>query len=126
MDLVRIHAEYNAARQQFSYVELHPTAQGSVFAKVALQPTSQQFYIAAVYFPADYPNSMPQVFIEKPVIDAFSPHKYKNGNICFLHPSMWNPGAHDLKFVIARTAKWLSKYEIWKQTRRWPGAQVAH
>lgn len=125
MNLARIQAEYAVARQQFSYVELYPTPQGSVYAKAALQPTSQQFYIAAVYFSSDYPNSMPRVYIEKPALDA-SPHKYKDGNICFLHPSMWNPGVHDLKFVIARTAKWLSKYEIWKQSGRWPGAQLAH
>ncbi|HVA65321.1 MAG TPA: hypothetical protein VNK24_00160 [Elusimicrobiota bacterium] len=126
MDLVRIQAEYTAARQQFSYVELHPTTQGSVFAKAALQPTPQQFYVVAVHFPNDYPNSMPRVYVQKPTIDSASPHQYKEGHICFLHPSMWNPGVHDLKFVIARTAKWLSKYEIWKQSRRWPGASVAH
>lgn len=126
MNLARIHAEFGIARQQFSYVELYPTAEGTVYAKAALQPTAQQLYIAAVRFPADYPNSMPRVYIEKPVIDSSSPHQYKDGNICFLHPTMWNPGVHDLKFVIARTAKWLSKYEIWKQSRRWPGAQLAH
>ena len=125
MDLTRINNEFYQAKKQFSYVELHPTSDGNVYAKTALQP-SDQFYIASIHFPNNYPNSMPRVFINKPTVDNASPHQYNTGNICYLHSTMWNPGIHTLSFVIARTAKWLSKYEIWKLKKIWPGAGIAH
>jgi hypothetical protein len=32
----------------------------------------------------------------------------------------------NLTFVIKRAAKWLSKYEVWRQRGRWPGASIKH
>ena len=93
-------------------------------ALVALQP-SRRIYTLAVNFPDTYPYSMPKVFIRKPAL-KHSPHRFHNDQICYLHPSMWNPGRHDLIFVIARAAKWLSKYEIYRTTLRWPGAGLDH
>lgn len=125
MNITRIQNEFNEARQYFSYIELHPTAEGNVYVKAALQPSSQQYYVISIYFPDNYPNEMPSVYIIKPVV-AVSPHRYNKGNICYLHPTMWNPGTHNLLFVIQRAAKWLCKYEIWKRNNVWPGAQIKH
>ncbi len=125
MDLSRIKTEFDFAKQYFSVLELHQTAQGKLYVKTALQPSSQQCYFVSIYFPDSYPNAMPTVYVNRPVIDS-APHRYNKGNICYLHPTMWNPGVHNLKFVILRTAKWLSKYEIWKQKRSWPGAEIGH
>lgn len=125
MDISRIQNEFNDARRYFSNMELYPTTDGKVYVKTALQPTSQQFYIISIYFPDSYPSEMPSVYIIKPAIDS-SPHRYNKGNICYLHPTMWNPGIHNLSFVVQRTAKWLGKYEIWKRNRIWPGAEIKH
>jgi len=125
MNILRIQNEFNQARQYFSYIEIHPTTDGKVFVKAALQPSSQQYYVVAIYFPDNYPNEMPRVYVTKPVIDS-APHRYNQGNICYLHPTMWNPGVHNLRFVIERAAKWLAKYEIWKRNRVWPGAEIKH
>jgi ubiquitin-protein ligase len=125
MNILRIQNEFNQARQYFSYLELHPTMDGKVFVKAALQPSSQQYYVVAIYFPDNYPIEMPRVYVTKPVIDL-APHRYNQGNICYLHPTMWNPGVHNLRFVIERTAKWLAKYEVWKRSRVWPGAEIKH
>ncbi|NQU03520.1 MAG: hypothetical protein HQ589_05170 [Syntrophaceae bacterium] len=124
MNLVRIYAEFNRAKQQFSHVEMYKTSDGNVFVKAALQPSSQ-VYIVSIYFSEAYPNRMPHVYITKPTIEI-ARHRYKEGHICYLHPSMWNPGIHDLSFVIARAAKWLSKHEIWKRRGVWPGAEIKH
>lgn len=124
MNIARIQSEFNHARAYFDYLELHPTFDGKVYVKVALQPSSQ-LYIAEINFPDNYSVEMPKVYIRKPVIES-SPHRYNSGNICYLHPSMWNPGSHNLLFVIERTAKWLGKYEVWKRTRTWPGAEIRH
>lgn len=124
MDLVRIRRDVAAAQERFDYVETHRTDSGGVMALIALQ-TARKLYTLAVTFPDSYPNSMPQVFVRKPALES-SPHRYPDNQICYLHPTMWNPGRHDLTFVIARAAKWLSKYEVYRQTGAWPGAGINH
>ena len=125
MNISKIQSEFNDARTYFSYIELYPTSDGKVFVKVALQPSVNQFYVVSIHFPDSYPIEMPTVYIDKPIIES-APHRYKVGNICYLHPTMWNPGSHNLIFVIQRAAKWLGKYEIWKRNHVWPGAEIKH
>ena len=124
MSLARIRREIAAAQQYFDYVEGHPTVEGGVMALIALE-TSRHVYILAVSFPESFPNAMPEVDVRKPAL-ASSPHRYRDNRICYLHPRMWNPGRHDLTFVIQRAAKWLAKYEVYQQTGVWPGAGIAH
>jgi ubiquitin-protein ligase len=124
MDVDRIRREFAEALRSFAYVELHPTYDGKVYAKAALQ-TPSQMYILSIRFPENYPNEMPRVSVDAPTINS-APHRYSNGILCYLHPTMWNPGVHNLSFVIARAAKWLSKYEVWTRTGKWPGAQISH
>lgn len=125
VDTSRIQREFAEAQKTFAYLELHPTTDGKVFAKTALQ-TSVRMYVLSIKFPDNYPNEMPRVYVDTPAIVS-APHRYKNGNICYLHPSMWNPGIHQLSFVIARAAKWLNKYEVWRTNGGiWPGAEIKH
>ena len=124
MNVVRVQREIAAASQYFDYVEGHPTVEGGVMALIALQ-TSNSTYTLGVSFPETYPNGMPEVHVRKPKLKS-SPHQYPNDRICYLHPHMWNPGRHDLMFVIQRAAKWLTKYEIYRQTGKWPGAGIDH
>jgi ubiquitin-protein ligase len=125
MDTNRIRRELTEAQDRFSRVELYPTIDGKVFVKTALQTVNQTTYVVSIRFPDNYPNEMPRVSVDAPII-ATAPHRYQNGLICYLHPSMWNPGVHNLTFVIARAAKWLNKFEIWKTRGQWPGAQIKH
>ena len=125
MDLTRIQKELAEAQRTFSLVELRPTTDGKVFAKTGLQTVTGNYYVLSIRFPDTYPNEMPRVYIDAPSVTK-APHKYKPGNICYLHPTMWNPGLHDLKFVIGRAAKWLNKYEIWRTKGSWPGAELKH
>ncbi len=123
MDINRIKREFLEAQRNFHHLELHPTVDGQVYLKAALQ-AADQMYILSVRF-SGYPNEMPRVFIDAPIVTA-APHKYQNGNICYLHPTMWNPGIHNISFVMARAAKWLNKYEVWKRQGKWPGAEIKH
>ena len=91
---------------------------------VALQ-TIRRYYTLKIVFPDAYPNLMPEVYVRKPTLEP-SPHCYNHNQICYMHPRMWNPGRHDLTFVIQRAAKWLSKYEVYRVSGRWPGAGIAH
>ena len=124
MNLHRIRLEIAQAQKYFDYVESHPTVEGGIMSLIALQ-TSRQIYTLAVSFPSSYPNRMPEVHVRKPALQ-WSPHRYPNNQICYLHPHMWNPGRHDLTFVIARAAKWLAKYEVFQKTGKWPGAWIGH
>ena len=125
MDIQRIHREVAQAIAAFALVEAYPTSNGGVFVKAAFQTAAGNAYVAAVYF-TNYPSQMPTVFITKPNLHSACPHQYREGNICYLHPNMWNPGLHDLCFVLKRTAKWLSKYEVWRVKGNWPGAEIRH
>jgi ubiquitin-protein ligase len=124
VDISRIQREFSEAQRIFAFLELHPTTDGKVYAKTALQ-TPSQMYVLSIKFPDNYPNEMPRVIVDAPTITN-APHRYQPGHICYLHPSMWNPGIHNLSFVIARAAKWLNKYEVWKTRGKWPGAQILH
>lgn len=124
MDVNRIRREFFEAQKTFVYLELHPTIDGKVYARTVLQ-TAAGMYVLSIKFPETYPNEMPRVFVDAPAIRT-APHRYQTGNLCYLHPSMWNPGVHGLKFVIARAAKWLNKYEVWRQRGKWPGAEIKH
>ncbi len=124
MNLLRIQRDIANAQAQFDFVEEHPTSQGGVMALVALQ-TSQRYYTLAVTFPYAYPNVMPTVSIRTPTLKP-SLHLYSQDQICYMHPRMWNPGRHNLTFVIQKAAKWLSKYEVYQAKGRWPGAGIDH
>jgi len=125
MDIYRIRSEVIQAAATFAFVELHPTNDGGVFVKAALQTSAGKAYFISIAF-LDYPNRMPQVFVTHPTLRP-NPHIYREGNICYLHPNMWNPGHHTLAFVLGRAAKWLNKYDVWVANGgKWPGAEVRH
>ncbi|MGD0154717.1 MAG: hypothetical protein ABSB50_01375 [Terracidiphilus sp.] len=124
MDFNRIQRETAEAQRTFAFLELRPTTDGKVYAKTALQ-TDAGTYVLSIRFPDSYPNEMPKVFVDAPVITN-APHRYQPGNICYMHPSMWNPGIHSLAFVLARAAKWLNKYDVWRVRGKWPGAEIRH
>ncbi len=127
MDLMRVRREVTEAQHHFSYVECHPTNEGSLYVLAALQTsTNKRPYTLAIAFPDTYPNALPSVRVRQPTLQSNAPHRYNSGDICYLHPSMWNPGRHTLTFVIARAAKWLNKYEVWLVSGVWPGAELKH
>ena len=124
MNTIRIQQDISQAQKYFDYVEGHPTRSGSVMVLVAIQ-TLQRYYTLEIVFPDAYPSAMPEVFVRKPTLKA-SPHQYEDNKICYMHPRMWNPGRHNLTYVIQRTAKWINKYEVYLACRRWPGVGMDH
>jgi len=124
VNVQRIYSEVREAAAKFALVEAHPTGDGGVFVKAGFQTSAGNTYFTKILFP-DYPAGMPRVYVTMPALQS-SPHRYTDGHICYLHPSMWNPGRHDLTFVLGRVAKWLNKYEVWRIRGRWPGAEIKH
>ena len=126
MDIQRIRREVTAAGTTFAWLEVRPTTDGlGVFVKAVLQTSASNTYVLTITFP-NYPNQMPKVAIAQPSVRWFTPHRYNDDSICYLHPSMWNPGRHDLKFVLAQAAVWLNKHEIFTHNGSWPGPGIAH
>jgi hypothetical protein len=126
MDKTRIYREFTEAERTFALLELRSTTDGAPFVRIALQTTNKKQYVSSIRFPDSYPNAMPRVYIDAPVI-SYAPHRYTDGNICYMHHAMWNPGLHNLTFVIGRAAKWLNKYEVWLNNGGvWPGAELQH
>jgi ubiquitin-protein ligase len=74
MNVERIRKEFADALKNFEYVELHPTYDGKVYARAALQ-TPSQMYVVSIRFPETYPNEMPRVSVDAPPI-AHAPHRY--------------------------------------------------
>jgi ubiquitin-protein ligase len=125
MDIQRIRAEVVQAAISFAWLEVRATTDGQgVFVKAAMQTTMSNVYALVINFP-NYPHQMPKVAVSQPTLRP-SPHKYNDDTICYLHPSLWNPGVHNLTFVLARAAKWLNKYEVYCAKGKWPGAQMKH
>lgn len=124
MSVSRIYSEVQAATAHFALVEVHPTSAGGVFVKAGFQTSAGNTYFTKILFP-NYPSGMPHVFVTTPSLGN-TPHRYTDGHLCYLHPNMWNPGKHNLTFVLGRVAKWLNKYEVWRVKGYWPGAEIKH
>ena len=124
MDVQRIHSEVRVASQHFPNIEAIPTTDGGVWVKACLQTSVGRIYMLGVYFDG-YPYEMPKVFVTKPTL-GYTIHIYNAGNICYMHPNVWNPGRHDLKHVLFQAAVWLNKYEVFQQRGKWPGPGISH
>ena len=125
MEVQRIYLELRQAAEHFPNLEALPTGDGGVYVKAALQTSAGKIYLLALQFQG-YPNEMPKVFITKPTLQAWK-HRYNTGNICYMHPNMWNPGRHNMKYVLMQVAVWLNKYDVFLQNGgNWPGPGIEH
>ena len=124
MNLQRIRSEIQEAIRHFPNIESYGTPDGGLYIKAALQTSVGQMYVLAVTF-VGYPSEMPKVKVITPAV-THTKHMYPGGNICYMHPNVWNPAKHDLQFVLAQTAVWLNKHEVYNRTGRWPGPGLAH
>jgi len=123
MNVARIQLEIRQAAEHFPNIESHATTDGGIYVKAALQTSVGQMYVVAVTF-VGYPSTMPRVTVIAPAVQ--NGHMYVAGHICFMHPSGWNPAKHDLKYVLAQTAVYLNKHEIYKVKGEWPGRSLPH
>lgn len=125
MNFERLKVDFANAAEQFAMVELRRRLDTSLFVKAALQTSAGNLYTVSIDL-QEYPSRMPSVTIDRPSLDYGTPHRYKDGRICYLHPKLWNPGIHNIRFVIFRIAKWLNKYEVWRHKSAWPGEEILH
>lgn len=124
MTVERIQWDIQRTMEHFPNIETHTTVGGSIYIKAVLQTSVGQMYVISVTFDG-YPSRMPTVTVISPVV-THSKHMYTSGDICYMHPSLWNPAKHDLIFALAQVAVWLNKHEVFKQKGVWPGLGLPH
>jgi len=73
-----------------------------------------------------FPYSLPSVVVVDYVIHPEAPHRYKDGSLCIMRVGQWR-FHFTVALVLAKTAIWLGKYEIWKRNgHHWPGRGQSH
>ncbi len=71
-----------------------------------------------ILLPHGYPNVAPKVYAS-PIADN-TPHRWQDGSLCiFGSIANWNPGKHNIIFLLTLTKKWLSNYDQWRKTGKW-------
>ena len=124
MNVLRVRTDIQQAVSHFPNIETHSTIDGGVYIKVLLQTSVGQMYVISVTF-VGYPSETPRVRVISPVV-THRKHMYDGGNICYMHPSLWNPAKHDITYVLAQTAVWLNKHEVYQTKGVWPGPGLVH
>lgn len=106
--------------RQFSFVR---DRHGEVYVTGALRTNAGKVYQIKIELPSDYPHSIPSI---SPVgWKAKCPHIYTAGNLCIMRPDQWRP-IFSLAFVVAKTAIWLNKYDVYRKKGYWPGNEQQH
>jgi hypothetical protein len=72
-----------------------------------------------IILPHGYPNVAPKVYVSPITTDT--PHRWQDGALCiFGAMTNWNPGKHNVAFVLTLARKWLSSYSEWREKGSWP------
>lgn len=73
-----------------------------------------------------YPFGLPKVFPKGWDVHPGVKHKYADGSLCIMRADQWKKH-FTVALVIAKTAIWLNKYELWKRnSQHWPGLEQRH
>jgi ubiquitin-protein ligase len=120
----RIHVEQQKLAERFPSVKLYRADDGEISARGVLRTNVGEVYGFQILLPRDYPHSIPTIF---PIgWDASScPHSYVAGNLCIMRPEQWRP-FYSLALVVAKTALWLNKFDVFRVRGYWPGNEQQH
>ncbi len=74
----------------------------------------------------NYPYALPKVFPKGWTVHPQVRHKYMDGSLCIMRSDQWRR-TFTVALVVAKTAIWLGKYELWKRNGQvWPGLEQKH
>jgi len=74
----------------------------------------------------NYPYSLPRIFPKGWTPNPATPHRFTDGSLCIMRSSQWRTH-FTIALVVAKTAIWLGKYEVWRRNgHTWPGLQQRH
>ena len=74
----------------------------------------------------NYPHALPEIYPKGWTIHPEIKHRFNNGSLCIMRSEKWRK-YFTIALVVAKTAIWLNKYEIWKRNgHHWPGLEQKH
>lgn len=73
----------------------------------------------------NFPFKKPIVRPKDWSIHPKAPHQFNDGTICIMREDQWR-GHFTVALVVAKTAIWLGKYDLWKHEGIWPGLGQSH
>jgi ubiquitin-protein ligase len=95
----------------------------SLFVRGMLRTRYGNYHQVTIIFPDDYPYTCPKVFCSTSM-PSDTPHRFQDGSLCIQYHDWKN--TFTISTVIGWTAHWLHSYEVWLNTRRWPGKEAYH
>lgn len=121
----RLYVEQKKVQTYFPQFELVGDSSGNVTGTTGILSTNAgNSYQIRVEIPSNYPYSMPRIMPVGWV--ASGPHIYpRSKSLCVMRATQWTPNM-TLAFMIAKSALWLNKYDVYTSTDRWPGNQQGH
>lgn len=73
-----------------------------------------------------YPYCLPKVFPKGWIVNPLVTHKFSDGSLCIMKSAQWRQ-YFTVALVVAKTAIWVGKYELWKRNGHiWPGLEQPH
>lgn len=103
----------------FSLWESHETDEYAVAAG-RLSTFTGRRYALRIVLPAAYPHGLPKI-----IPDGWKPNSNPHmigGGLCVMKSSQWQ-SYMSVAFIVAKSALWLNKYEIYVDKGIWPGAE---
>lgn len=71
-----------------------------------------------INLPPSYPNACPTVSAD-PLPDR-CPHRWQDGSLCiFGAVEMWNPGQHNVLYVLSLARRWVAHFALWQKSGKW-------
>ena len=120
----RMFVEQQKLGEHFPQFGLYKKNDDQLYARGTLRTSTGSNYPVQVILPADYPHSIPHIFAVG-WDSSSSPHVYKSGNLCIMKPEQWRP-FYSIAFVVARTAMWCNKFDVFRAKGYWPGNEQPH
>ncbi|MEU4095703.1 hypothetical protein [Streptomyces sp. NPDC026673] len=119
----RLYLEQQKLSAYFPQFGFSRSKKGNIRARGALRVNSGEVFALKIKLPEGYPHSIPHIFADG--WDADCPHVYSAGNLCIMRPDQWR-SFYSIAFVVAKTAIWLNKFEVYQRRGYWPGNEQGH
>ncbi len=94
-------------------------------AKGWLKTNAGNTYRIQIKTSSSFPYELPTVWPTDWTPPASCPHRFQSGSLCIMRSAQWT-STFTIAFVVAKTAIWLNKYDVWRSSGAWPGKSQPH
>lgn len=123
--LSRIEAEKRKLKLHFPQFSIYDSGGTILEARGWLKTNAGNTYGILIKATSKYPYELPTVHPQDWTVKSGTPHLYQGGSLCIMRAAQWT-FSFTIAFVVAKTALWLNKYEVFKTSGRWPGKGQTH